>query len=56
MDSYKELELYLMIIEKNSVTITVVGYNDTTFDETFVDFDEAKAAIEHYEQMAEVYF
>lgn len=56
MNSYKEQELRMMVKSEGSVTITVVGYNDTTFDETFDNFEEAKSSIEHYEQAAEVYF
>ena len=56
MNPYKELELARMIESEGRVTITIVGYEDMTFDETFDNFEEAKAAIEHYEQMAEVYF
>lgn len=56
MNSYKELELSLMIESEGRVTITVVGYEDMTFDDTFNNFEEAKAFINHYEQIAEVYF
>ena len=56
MNPYKEIELARMIKDAGRVTITIVGYEDMTFDETFDNFEEAKAAIEHYEQMAEVYF
>jgi hypothetical protein len=56
MNPYKELELARMIEEVGRVTITIVGYEDMSFDETFENFEEAKAAIEHYEQVAEVYF
>jgi hypothetical protein len=54
--TYWEQVLRSVIKDAGRVTITIVGYEDMTFDETFDNFEEAKAAIEHYEQMAEVYF
>jgi len=56
MNPYKEIELARMIEYFGRVTITIVGYEDMSFDETYDNFEEAKAAIEHYEQVAEVYF
>ena len=56
MNPYGEQELRMMIKSEGRVTITIVGYEDMSFDETFDNFEEAKAAIEHYEQVAEVYF
>jgi hypothetical protein len=56
MNPYSEQELRMIIEDFERVTITIVGYEDMTFDETYDNFDEAKAAIEHYEQVAEVYF
>ena len=56
MNEYKEIELKQIIEDFGRVTITIVGYEDMSFDETYDNFEEAKAAIEHYEQVAEVYF
>jgi len=56
MNPYRELELRQIIKSEGRVTITIVGYEDMSFDETYDNFDEAIAAIEHYEQIAEVYF
>jgi hypothetical protein len=56
MNPYKEIELVQIIEDFGRVTITIVGYEDMTFDETYDNFEEAIAAIEHYEQIAEVYF
>jgi len=56
MNPYKEIELGQIIEDFGRVTITIVGYEDMSFDETYDNFEEAKAAIEHYEQIAEVYF
>jgi len=56
MNEYREIELARMIEDIGRVTITIVGYEDMSFDETYDNFEEAKAAIEHYEQVAEVYF
>ena len=56
MNIYREQEVRMIIENEGSITITVVGFDDMTFDATFDNFDEAKAAIENYEQSAEVYF
>jgi len=56
MNEYREQVLRSVIEDAGRVTITIVGYEDMSFDETYDNFEEAKAAIEHYEQIAEVYF
>ena len=56
MNPYVEQKVKMIIENEGSITITVVGFDDMTFDATFDNFEEAKAAIENYEQSAEVYF
>jgi phage terminase large subunit-like protein len=56
MNPYREQEVRMILEYMGKITISVVGYDDMTIDETFDNFDEAKAAIEHYEQTADVYF
>jgi|LakMenEpi03Aug12_release.lakeMendotaPanAssembly.Ray.scaffolds.fasta_scaffold739427_1 hypothetical protein len=56
MNPYREQVLRSVIKDAGRVTITIVGYDDMSFDETYDNFEEAIAAIEHYEQVAEVYF
>jgi hypothetical protein len=56
MNPYREQEVRMILKHMGRITITVVGYDDMTIDETYDNFEEAIAAIEHYEQVAEVYF
>ena len=56
MNTYREQEVKRILSEERKITITVVGFNDMTFDETYDNFVEANNAINHYEQTATVYF
>ena len=56
MNTYREQEVKRILSEERKITITVVGFNDMTFDETYDNFVEVNNAINHYEQTATVYF
>jgi hypothetical protein len=56
MNTYREQEVKRILSEEGKITITVVGFNDMTFDETYDNFVEANNAINHYEQTSTVYF
>ena len=44
MNPYSEQELRMMFKSEDRVTITIVGYEDMSFDETFDNFEEQDVA------------
>ena len=56
MTTYKEIELKLMFEERFTVTIDVRVSHNKCEQYTYDNFEEAKAAIENFEQLTTVYF
>ena len=56
MTTYKEIELKMIFKESFTVTIDVQVSADKCEQYTYDNFEEAKAAIENFEQLTTVYF
>lgn len=56
MTTYKEIELKMIFKESFTVTIDVQVSADKCEQYTYNSFQEAKNAIEHFEQFTTVYF